>query len=204
MLWIHWFLQLKKQVDCDRHPSLDHFCPIKVRSNKIQLQKRRNPPAWFCLALRTCTSFFLSTCVCKPKDVVSSVASNMCVHVYSKLHPKDHWTLKTGYFEDRTLLYRFIHPSIGGSKILRAGKCTIRKHARLEPCILHHKFHPQQPCAKPWFARYRFRIRVECPSDACMKTDENRSGDRAAGEFPELPFKGNQLRFKGARVTIYP
>jgi len=35
-------------------------------------------------------------------------------------HPKDHWTLKTGYFEDLPLLYRFVHPSIGGSKILRA------------------------------------------------------------------------------------
>ena len=35
-------------------------------------------------------------------------------------HPKDHWTLKTGYFEDLPLLHRFVHPSIGGSKILRA------------------------------------------------------------------------------------
>ena len=31
-------------------------------------------------------------------------------------NPKDHWTLKTGYFEDPTpASYRFIHPSIGGS-----------------------------------------------------------------------------------------
>ena len=36
-------------------------------------------------------------------------------------HPKDHWTLKTGYFEDpHPESYRFFHPSIGGSKILRA------------------------------------------------------------------------------------
>ena len=34
--------------------------------------------------------------------------------------PKDHWTLKTGYFEDPTpASFRFFHPSIGGSKILR-------------------------------------------------------------------------------------
>ena len=32
--------------------------------------------------------------------------------------PKDHWTLPTGYFEDQNTLasYRFVHPSIGGSK----------------------------------------------------------------------------------------
>ena len=32
-------------------------------------------------------------------------------------HPKDHWTLKIGYFEDQKTpaSYRFVHPSIGGS-----------------------------------------------------------------------------------------
>ena len=36
------------------------------------------------------------------------------------LSPKDHWTLKTGYLEDpNPTSYRFFHPSIGGSKILR-------------------------------------------------------------------------------------
>jgi len=37
-------------------------------------------------------------------------------------YPKDHWTLKTGHFEDlkTPASYRLVHPSIGGSlRILR-------------------------------------------------------------------------------------
>ena len=38
-------------------------------------------------------------------------------------YPKDHWTLKTGHFEDpNPAKNRFRAPSIGGSKILRVEK----------------------------------------------------------------------------------
>ena len=107
---------------------------IKVRSNKIQLQKRRNPRALS--TLRTAHMYFLSTYVCKPKDVISSVASNMCVHVYSKLHPKDHWTLKTGYFEDPTLQIQVQTLPLEGPRSL--GQVNMQYVNMPDfPCILH-------------------------------------------------------------------
>ena len=172
-------------------PSLDYFCPIKVRSNKIQLQKEEILARYLLCALRTCT--FLSTYVCKPKDVISSVASNMRVHVYSKLHPKDHWTLKTGYFEDPN--YSAIQVQtlpLEGPRSL--GQINVQYINMPDfPCILHSsQVPPSTAMGQAMVARYRFRIRVECPSDACMKNDENRSGDRAG----ELRVKGTNCGFQ--------
>ena len=54
-------------------------------------------------------------------DFSANIRDGMDVFLKIYCLPKDHWTLKTGYFEDPTpASYRFVHPSIGRSKILRA------------------------------------------------------------------------------------
>ena len=60
--------------------------------------------------------------------------------VFKILYPKDHWTLKTGYFEDPTLLS---NPSIGGSKILRVKR---------KPCSCDEIFVPR--AASRFFCRH--------------------------------------------------
>ena len=50
-------------------------------------------------------------------------------HISDLFNPKDHWTLKTGVIlRTLPLLYRFVHPSIGGSKIPREGVFLLPFH----------------------------------------------------------------------------
>ena len=57
-------------------------------------------------------------------------------------NPKDHWTLKTGYFEDPTPAIQVQNPSIGGSKILREDKKIPHQSA-----VVTFQF---TPCGMEW------------------------------------------------------
>ena len=85
MLWIHWFLQLKKQFALQ--PSLNPIYPNIVWNNKTQLQKnkifenKRPPSRVFYVTHILSVASHMCTCarnVNIPTPPQCSVASNMC------------------------------------------------------------------------------------------------------------------------------
>ena len=105
-----YFFPIKLSAFSRCIPSPSHQFRCSEMGGKVQLHH-----CWL--------QFFLLQTNSGGAEIVSFRFSTKCVffdrlsrHKQKTLDPKDHWTLKTGYFEHPTpASYRFIHPSIGGS-----------------------------------------------------------------------------------------